>query len=58
MEEKQVTTGPVDIQWINDRLKLLGLTFGSDAAMLASWQERVTELGDGNTETSHCKGKL
>ena len=38
------TTGPVDIQWINDRLKLLGLTFGSDATILANWQEHVTKL--------------
>ena len=38
------TTGPVDTQWINDRLKLLGLTFGSDTAILASWQECVTKL--------------
>ena len=38
------TTGPVDIQWINDKLKLLALTFGSEAAILASWQERVTKL--------------
>ena len=37
-------TGPVHIQWINDRLKLLGLTFGSDAAILANWQEHVTKL--------------
>ena len=38
------TTGPVDIQWINGRLKLLGPAFGSDAAIFASWQECVTEL--------------
>ena len=37
-------TGPVDIQWINDKLKLLGLTFGSEAAILASWQDRAAEL--------------
>ena len=55
------TTGPVDIQWINDRLKLLGLTIGFDAAILASWQECVTKLETclgsmgGKTETFHCK---
>ena len=38
------TTGPVDIQWINDKLKLLGITFGSDSAILTSWRERVYKL--------------
>ena len=32
------------VQWINDRLKLLGITFGSDTAILASWQDCVTKL--------------
>ena len=27
-------TGPVDIQWINDELKLLGITFRSNSAIL------------------------
>ena len=38
------TTAPVDIQWINDKLKLLGITFGSDSAILTSWRERVYKL--------------
>ena len=29
-------TGPVDIQWINDELKRLGITFGSHSAIQAS----------------------
>ena len=38
------TTRPVDIQWINDELKLLGITFGSNSATLTSWQERIVKL--------------
>ena len=38
------TTGPIDIQWINDKLKLLEITFGSDSAILTSWRERVYKL--------------
>ena len=38
------TTGQDDIQWINDKLKLLGITFGSDSAVLTSWRERVYKL--------------
>ena len=37
-------TGPVDIQWITDKLKLLGITYGSDSAILTSWRERVSKL--------------
>ena len=31
------TTGPVDIQWINDKLKFLGITFGSNSEIQTSW---------------------
>ena len=37
-------TGPVDIEWINDKLKLLAITFSSDSAILTSWRERVSKL--------------
>ena len=35
---------PSRIQWINRKLKLLGITFGSDSALLTSWRERVYKL--------------
>ena len=38
------TTAPDDIQWIDDKLKLLGITFGSDSAILTSWREQVYKL--------------
>ena len=38
------TTGQVNIQWINDKLKLLGITFGSDSAIATSWRERIYKL--------------
>ena len=37
-------TGPVDIQLINDKLKLLGITFGSESVILTRWRERVAKL--------------
>ena len=40
------TTGPVDIQWtnLNNKLKLLGISFGSGSAILTSWRERISKL--------------
>ena len=38
------STGPVDIQWIKNKLKLLGITFGSSSAILASWRGRISKL--------------
>ena len=38
------TIGPVDIQWIKDELKLLGITFDSRTAILTSWREKISKL--------------
>ena len=37
------TTGPVDIQWISDELKLLGITFGSHSTIYSSWWEKISQ---------------
>ena len=37
-------TGPVDIQWITDKLKLLEITIGSDSTILTSWRKRISKL--------------
>ena len=38
------TTGPVDIQWIKEELRLLGVTAGSGSAILTSWREIISKL--------------
>ena len=38
------TTGPVDITWITDQLKLLGIYVGSNQTIFKSWTERINKL--------------
>ena len=38
------TTGPVDITWIMDQLKLLGIYVGSNQTIFKSWTERINKL--------------
>ena len=37
-------TGPVDITWVTDKLKILGVYFGQTALTHANWDNRVTKL--------------
>ena len=37
-------TGPIDITWVTDQLKLLGIYVGSDQAIYRSWTERIDKL--------------
>ena len=38
------TTGPVDIRWITDQLKLLGIYVGSNQTIFKSWTKRIDNL--------------
>ena len=38
------TTGPIDITWVTDQLKLLGIYVGSDQTIYNSWTERTEKL--------------
>ena len=38
------TTGPMDITWVTDQLKLLGIYIGSDQTIVKSWIERIDQL--------------
>ena len=38
------TTGPIDITWITDQLKLLDIYVGSDQAIIMSWTKRIDKL--------------
>ena len=37
-------TGPIDITWVTDQLKLLGIYAGSEQAIYKSWTERIDKL--------------
>ena len=37
-------TGPVNITWTTDKLKILGIYFGNSNVALANWIDRVTKL--------------
>ena len=37
-------TGPIDITWVTDQLKLLGIYVGSDQTIYKCWTERIDKL--------------
>ena len=38
------TTGPIDVTWVMDQLKPLGIYVGSDQTIYKSWTERIDKL--------------
>lgn len=51
------STGPVNITWVTDKLKILGVYFGNTNLDHANWDNRVIKLQLWKSRTLSLKGK-